>query len=85
VTPLDDSVALSGIDELKVRTRNVLRSGGLITVGEVRARTDLDLLRMRNIGRLMLAELRAVLAGEAPPERGDRANPRRCPTCGHQL
>lgn len=47
---------------LSVRAENTLRSQGVNTLGELRQKTDTDLLRIPNLGRLTLREIRNAQA-----------------------
>jgi DNA-directed RNA polymerase alpha subunit len=51
------------IEELGLWTRalNALRRDGVLTVGDLRHKTDADLLRLRGFGRAALAAVRAVV------------------------
>ena len=48
--------------ELSVRSRNCLKSMGLITLGDLLKVTEPDLLRYKNFGETSLREVRAILA-----------------------
>ena len=50
---------------LRSFTINALRAGGILTLGELRATSDRELLRLRQFGRRTLAEVRAIVP---PPE-----------------
>lgn len=51
------------IDEvsLTARTKKTLKCEGILSVGQVMNMTDVELLRLPNVGRKMLSELRKVL------------------------
>jgi DNA-directed RNA polymerase alpha subunit len=51
-------------------TINRLRVGGVLTLGELRAMSDRELLRLRYFGRHSLAEVRALVPA---PGGGDTA------------
>ena len=59
------------VEELPLRqiTINRLRVGGVLTLGELRATPDRELLRLRHFGPHSLAEVRAVV----PAPAGDRS------------
>lgn len=84
--PVADNVELVEIwGRLSVRTAAALQRAGYQTVGQVRAATDDELLRRPNIGRVVLHEVRTVIAGEElPPRPTPRLGRRRetCPHCG---
>ena len=50
---------------LRQRTSGALRAAGVLTLGELRAMPDRELLRLRHFGRGTLAEVRALVS---PPE-----------------
>jgi len=52
---------------LSPRALNCMHYGGITTLGELRSRSEQDLLRIRNLGRTTLLELRNLLA-EKPVE-----------------
>ena len=51
------------VEDLPLRpaTINALRAGGVLTLGELRAMPDRELLRLRHFGRGTLAEVRAIV------------------------
>lgn len=73
--PVADLALLTELP-LSGRTKSVCARRGYVTAGDVRARTDAELLRRAGIGRIVLTELRSVLAGR-PHVQGAR-----CPRCG---
>jgi DNA-directed RNA polymerase alpha subunit len=50
-------------------TTNALRAGGVVTLGDLRAMRDRELLRLRQFGRGSLAEVRSLVPA---PEGGQR-------------
>ncbi len=50
------------------RTYNSLVKAGIHSLAEADSRTDEDLARIRNLGRVGVAEIRALARGEEPPE-----------------
>lgn len=54
-----------------VRTYNVARDNGLLTLGDLADRTPAELLRMRNLGRRVLVDFEAVLAAHGLRMRGE--------------
>jgi hypothetical protein len=65
-----DSVKIVDIEMLSARARYALAyNGPYKTVGEVRAATDGELLRLANLGRVTLVQVRAVLADRSLPTR----------------
>lgn len=56
---LDDSMQLSSL-YLSCRTANCLKNEGIFTVGQVRAMTDDQLLKIGNFGRVSLREIRHI-------------------------
>lgn len=48
---------------LSVATENACDRAGILTCGQARAKSDLDLLRTRNFGRVRVEELRRALDG----------------------
>ena len=61
--------------ELTVRTRNVLKRGGLNTIGDVLGCTLTDLKRLRNMGKHSLEEIQERFGkyGKFREETGDEA------------
>ena len=51
---------------LRRPTINALRAGGILTLGDLRATSDRELLRLRRFGRGTLADVRAIV----PPPAG---------------
>lgn len=47
--------------EISVRAYNALKNAGLNTVGDIRYRSDSDLLILNNFGELSLRELRSIV------------------------
>ena len=70
-TPTDELFDLTPVRDLPltVRTDNCLHNEGLKTVGEVLARSDIELLRMPNFGKKSLRELKEVLAAHRRKQR----------------
>jgi len=56
---LDQSVEIL---ELSVRSSNALRNAGIFTINELLQRTERDVLRLPNVGRLSLKEIKDTLA-----------------------
>jgi DNA-directed RNA polymerase alpha subunit len=46
---------------LRQHTINALRAGGVLTLGELRAMPDRDLMALRQFGRGTLADVRAIV------------------------
>ena len=61
---LPDGTPVEGLP-LRRPTINALRLGGVLTLGDLRAMPDRELLRLRHFGRGTLAEVRAIVP---PPE-----------------
>jgi Bacterial RNA polymerase, alpha chain C terminal domain len=59
--PLDPNMPIDKLVELSVRSYNCLQAAGLQTVGQVRAMTDKELLRLPNLGRWSLHEIRQIV------------------------
>jgi DNA-directed RNA polymerase subunit alpha len=63
--------------ELSVRSANCLRNENITCVGELVQKTEAELLRCPNFGRVSLNEIKEVLAemglrlGMNPPSQGD--------------
>jgi DNA-directed RNA polymerase subunit alpha len=55
----------TSVDDLKVsmRTRVCLGNANILTVGELVQKTEEDLLRTQNCGRMSIEEIKSVLAG----------------------
>jgi DNA-directed RNA polymerase alpha subunit len=51
------------VEDLPLRrfTINALRLGGVLTLGELRAMGDRELMTLRNFGRVALADVRALV------------------------
>ena len=55
--------------QLSTRVTNALLKAGLTTRAQLEELTDREWRNIRNLGACGVAEVRAVLAGEAPPEK----------------
>ena len=68
--------------DLTVRSYNCLKREGIHTVGELVARSEADLLDIRNFGAKSIDEVKAKLAGHGPGAQGQpaRVRPRRSPS-----
>ena len=64
--PLPDETPVEALG-LRSFTISALRAGGILTLGELRATSDRELLRLRQFGRGALAEVRALV----PPPQAD--------------
>ena len=69
VASLPDEASLADLP-LPRTTVNRLRAGGVLTLGELRAMDDRELLRLRCFGRHSLAEVRTLVPppGASEPE-----------------
>ena len=65
--------------ELTVRSYNCLKREGIHTVGELVARSEADLLDIRNFGAKSIDEVKAKLARWAWPSRTARPGSTRAP------
>jgi DNA-directed RNA polymerase alpha subunit len=63
--PLDKDF-LFDLTELSVRSRNIILNNDVKTVGELRKKTDNEILREPNCGRRTLEELRQVFGSHNP-------------------
>jgi DNA-directed RNA polymerase alpha subunit len=64
VASLPDATPVGDLP-LRPATINALRAGGVLTLGELRAMRDRDLMALRQFGRGTLADVRAIVP---PPE-----------------
>ena len=62
---LPDGTAVGDLP-LRPATIDALRAGGVLTLGELRAMRDRDLMALRQFGRGTLADVRAIV----PPPAG---------------
>ena len=67
--PYPDRVPLLSETILRAHTVHALRAAGVLTLGELQAMGDRDLLALRRFGRRMLADVRFLLPA---PEGGRR-------------
>lgn len=51
---------LSALEEMDIRILGALEQGGVVTIGDVFGRTDAQLLGIRGIGDIYLAEARRI-------------------------
>lgn len=65
-SPDEDDLPVSVLPGLNERTVGILLDNGIHTIGELKRRTETDLLRMPDLGRRALNEIRDALA-----ERGE--------------
>ena len=52
---------LSEVDNIKVRTANILGKGGILTIGDILQENRRDLLDLKNFGKKSLIEVLAAL------------------------
>jgi len=62
---------LVDIFEFSVRTHNVLRRNGIRTIGDLLSKTESELLRMKNMGRRSLNEIKEKLASRGLELKAD--------------
>ena len=65
VSSLPDETPVGDLP-LRQHTINALRAGGVLTLGELRAMPDRDLMALRQFGRGALADVRSLV----PPPAG---------------
>lgn len=56
-----DQILLKNLDSLSIRTINSLSNGGIETVGQLRVKTEVEMLKLRNMGRKLIKEARIAL------------------------
>ena len=65
---LDDAID----DYYTVRTCNVLKNGGIFTVGELIKKSEDELWRMRHMGKKTFSEIKAFLAEKGLKLKGEK-------------
>ena len=60
VASLPDETPVGALP-LRSAVRNALRFGGVLTLGDLRAMRDRELMTLRNFGRAALADVRALV------------------------
>lgn len=67
-TPMTDETPIDML-ELTVRSANALKGAEIMTVGEIRKRTDKELLREPNLGKISLREIRSITGPHTHQEK----------------
>lgn len=73
---MSETTVNPSITDLNVRTQTALRNDGIYTLDDLRRLSDQELLRMPNLGRKSLNEIRALIG---PPQEPNAADPQPAP------